>query len=101
MGVHLTGMYFIGIYGRACHRRVFLPGRTVDNFTNDLCAKLGSHANSPSPEIALEFAPPIHPGRGGSLMKASSAVDQHTWCATIGGERVMFRARIYWAQRDQ
>jgi hypothetical protein len=33
-------------------------------FTYNLCAKLSKatpHANSPSPELALEIAPPIHP----------------------------------------
>ena len=41
-------------------------GGTIDNFTDDLCAKLSTvtlHANSPSPELALEIAPPIHPER--------------------------------------
>jgi hypothetical protein len=35
-------------------------------FTYNLCAKLSKatpHANSPSPELALEIAPPIHPGK--------------------------------------
>src|SRR2546421_325461 len=65
IGVHLTGMYLIGVYGHASHghvsyehasygrvphkhashRRVshgvhLLQAGTVDNFTNDLCAKL-------------------------------------------------------------
>jgi hypothetical protein len=45
MGVHLTGIYLIDIYrracyGRVCYRHVFLLGGTIDNFTNDLCAKL-------------------------------------------------------------
>jgi hypothetical protein len=59
--MHLTGMYLIGIYGLASHwyashRRVSPTGGTVDNFSNDLCA------NSPTPELALEFAPLIHSG---------------------------------------
>jgi hypothetical protein len=36
---------------------------TMNNFTNDLCANLLKaipHANSPSPEFALEIAPLIH-----------------------------------------
>jgi hypothetical protein len=49
MGVHLTGMYLIGTYRRASHWHTSTGG-TVDNFTN-----------SPSPELALEFAPLIHP----------------------------------------
>jgi hypothetical protein len=32
-----------------------------DFSNNDLCAKYPD-ANSPSPELALEFAPPIHSG---------------------------------------
>jgi hypothetical protein len=42
-----------------------VSGGTMENFINNLCAKLSTvppHANSPSPELALEFAPPIHPG---------------------------------------
>ena len=51
-------MHLIGVYLMACI--------TVDNFTNDLCAKLPPHANSPSPELALEFAPLIHPVQKGA-----------------------------------
>src|SRR2546423_11373369 len=41
----------------------FLRKATNTHLYNDLCAKLFTvtpHANSPSPELALEFAPPIH-----------------------------------------
>jgi hypothetical protein len=53
MGVHLTGMYLIGTYRPASHWHisdgcVSPTGGTVDNFTNDLCAKL--------PRTAREFA---------------------------------------------
>jgi hypothetical protein len=58
---------------------------TVDIFTNDLCAKLSTatpHANSPSPELALEFAPPIHPGsRSAALPCCQSILDEH--CDTV------------------
>jgi hypothetical protein len=60
MGVHLTGMYLIGTYRRASHwhtshGRASPTGGTVNNFTNDLGAKLprtrirlalNSHSNS-------------------------------------------------------
>jgi hypothetical protein len=47
----------------------FTPNLVV----NDLCAKIPRTANSPSPELALEFAPLIHSAlergdSGGSLL---------------------------------
>jgi len=57
IGVHLTGILW-GVYLMGVHLFTgvhLLQGGLV----NDLCAKL---ANSPSPELALEFAPLIHPG---------------------------------------
>lgn len=41
-----------------------MSGGTVDNFTDNLCAKLSTvtpHANSLCPELAVEIAPLIHP----------------------------------------
>jgi hypothetical protein len=45
IGMHLTGIYLIGMYGLASHwyashGRVSPTRGTVDNFSNDLCAKL-------------------------------------------------------------
>jgi hypothetical protein len=70
IGMHLTGMYLIGIYGpashwHASHGRASPTGGTVDNFSNDLCAKLprtriglalNSHSNSP---LSSHPPPPI------------------------------------------
>jgi hypothetical protein len=69
--------------------RYFASGGTLDIFTNDLCAKLSTatpHANSPSPEFALEIAPPIHPGFFVLLKTRSHSVD------IAGQERVYY----YW-----
>jgi hypothetical protein len=61
MGVYLIGVYFIGVdligmYLMGVHLLWIIS-------LNNLCAKLPRHANSPSPELALEIAPPIHPER--------------------------------------
>jgi hypothetical protein len=51
-----------------------MSGGTLNNFTNNLCAKLSTvtpHTNSPSPELALEFAPLIHSANSISLQKAT------------------------------
>jgi hypothetical protein len=47
---------------RGSHRHVSY-GRTspVDNFTKQFVCEVTLHANSLSPELALEIAPPIHP----------------------------------------
>ena len=55
MGVHLTGVYLIGTYGRASHGRAYLLQACREAVDTP-------HVNSPSPELALEFAPLIHPG---------------------------------------
>ena len=39
MGVYLISMHLIGVYLMAC---IFYRRGTVDNFTNDLCAKSNS-----------------------------------------------------------
>ena len=52
IGVHLIGMHLMGVH--------LLQGGIVDNFSNDLCAKLPRTRIRLSPEVALEIAPPIH-----------------------------------------
>jgi hypothetical protein len=51
IGMHLTGMYGLASHWYASHGRVSPTRGIVDNFSNDLCAKL-----------PLEFAPLIHSG---------------------------------------
>jgi hypothetical protein len=59
----------------------------VDNFTNDLCAKLPLRANSPGPELALEFAPPIHSAGLAPKTEAQAIPTLHNaWCAYHVGE---------------
>src|SRR5436305_1393139 len=62
IGVHLMGVYFlsmhlIGVYLMACisYRREL----SIIS-TNDFVCEVTPHANSPSPELAIEFAPLIH-----------------------------------------
>jgi hypothetical protein len=59
MGVHLIGMHiFIGVHLlQAC----IYQGNWIISFV----CEVTPHANSPSPELALEFAPLIHPGEEG------------------------------------
>jgi hypothetical protein len=64
IGMHLIGVYLIGVYfTRGSHRHVS-HGRAspVDNFTKQFVCEVTPHANSPSPELALEIAPRSIPG---------------------------------------
>jgi hypothetical protein len=69
IGMHLVGVnlsvYLIGVYFIGVHLRHASHGRAspVDNFTKQFVCEVTPHANSPSPELALEIAPPIHPGK--------------------------------------
>ena len=75
IGVYLTGIYLIGVYGHISYKHAsygyrdacisgvhLLEGGIIDNFSNDLCAKLPRTRIRLSPELALEIAPPIHSG---------------------------------------
>src|SRR5947199_10836400 len=57
MGVYFLSMHLIGVYLMACisYRREL----SIIS-TNDFVCEVTPHANSPSPELAIEFAPLIH-----------------------------------------
>jgi hypothetical protein len=60
MGVHLIGVFLMGVHLMGVH--IFIGVHLLQacisyRRTVDLCAP---HANSPSLELALEFAPLIH-----------------------------------------
>jgi hypothetical protein len=59
MGVYLIGVDLIGMHLIGMHLL------QVDNFTKRFVCEVTPHANSPSPELALEIAPLIHSGQGG------------------------------------
>jgi hypothetical protein len=73
LGVHLMGIHFMhSSHGRVTYRRhgriphAYASRRRVphNDFVTDcktICVRNTPHANSPSPELALEIAPPIHP----------------------------------------
>jgi hypothetical protein len=56
MGVYLMGMRLVGV----CLTGVHLAYTWRVSHMTD-CKTICVHANSPSPELALEIAPPIHP----------------------------------------
>jgi hypothetical protein len=60
MGAYLMGMRLVGVYPTGVHLTgVYLTGRVPYNdFVTDcktICVRSTPHANSPSPELALEI----------------------------------------------
>src|ERR1700728_2355661 len=56
VGVYLTGVHLTGVYLTVPHNDFVTDCKTI-------CVRSTPYANSPSPELALEIAPPIHPVR--------------------------------------
>jgi hypothetical protein len=105
MDVHLMGIHFMhSSHGRVTYRRrgriphayAFrrrVPHRRAsywriphwrvphNDFVTDyktICVRSTPHANSPSPKLALEIAPPIHPAKK-ALGKASRSPPPYKW----------------------
>jgi hypothetical protein len=108
--MHLIGMHLIGVdLMRISHKRVFHRrgshrhisyGRAspVDNFTKQFVCEVTPYANSPSPELALEIAPPIHPGSSAIYFGAwpflpvsdGATPEGHSWQSLAGKVTCLF-----------